>query len=194
MTKRHLFHTTIFVIIIYAVAIVIAFIFKAMLPSWVYDTYKDVLPLIIAMPAAYLAFCFQKRNSYMTALRSLWSNIIEAVQLAFDYTFIPTPTRENYAETLSKLSMAIDEVRGVFCNIDEKMLNGVGLYPFEPLKDVQDEIRKLGFGENVSIEKQKAARSKISKEWRELRAKFLLEFDRDVPTYPSSKYLIEPNN
>jgi hypothetical protein len=189
MIRRRLYHTTIFVIAIYAVAIFVAFIFKFTLPSWAYDTYKDVLPLIIAMPAAYLAFCFQKRNAYMQALRSLWSNIIAAVQLGYDYTFIPEPTREQYAETLSKFSMAVDEVRGVFCNIDVELKPPKGLYPFQPLKDIQDEIRILGFGNDVSIEKQKQTRAKINNEWKELQAKLLLEFDRDVPTYPSSKFL-----
>ncbi|HWT00054.1 MAG TPA: hypothetical protein VN256_07395 [Pyrinomonadaceae bacterium] len=177
-------------IAIYAVAIVVAFILKIKSFDRIYGTYKDVMPLIIAMPAAYLAFCFQKRSSYMQTLRSLWSHIIEAVQSAYEYTYAPAPTREQYATTLSKLSMAIDEVRGVFCNLDQEK-DGIGLYPFEPIKCIRDEIRKLGFGEEVSSEKQKRTRSTINEEWRELRGKFLLEFDRDIPTYPSSKYLIE---
>lgn len=188
MTRRRLYNATKLVIAIYAVALVAAFIFKFTLPKEFYETYKDVLPLVIAMPAAYLAFCFQKRNTYMQALRSLWTQIIMAVQLGFRYTYITKPTEEQYTETLSKLSVAIDEVRGVFCNIDEEK-DGVGLYPFEPLKEIHDKITKLGFGKDDELELQKKARSEINEKWKELRAKFLLEFDRDVPTYPSSKYL-----
>ena len=193
MTKRRLFRRTLLVIAIYALAIVAAFLIRAKFSEWIYGTYKDVLPLVIAMPAAYLAFCFQKRNNYMQALRSLWSNIIEAVQSAYEYTFTSEPTRDQYAETLSKLSMVIDEVRGVFSNIEIKK-DGIGLYPFEPLKDIRDEIRRLGYSENCAHEKQKQARLRISEEWRGLRSKFLLEFDREIPTYPQSKYLIDSKN
>src|SRR4029079_5856379 len=96
-----------------------------------YAAFKDLIPLVIAIPAAYLAFCFQRRNSYLQALRSLWSNMVGAVQAARTYTYTPEPSRELYSETLGKLGMVIEEVRGVFKNIPAKG-SPVGWYPFEP--------------------------------------------------------------
>jgi hypothetical protein len=58
----------------------------------VYATYKDLLPLLIAIPAAWLGYCFQRRTSYLAALRTLWENLIPAVQQAIHYTHLAQPT------------------------------------------------------------------------------------------------------
>jgi hypothetical protein len=84
----------------------------------------------------------------------------------------------------------IEEVRGVFKNVDEKDGKG-GLYPFEPLKTINREIANLGFGESVTPHKKQEARRIIVSEWKTLRSRFLLEFDRDFPTYPESRYLVK---
>jgi hypothetical protein len=48
----------------------------------VYATFKDLIPFVIAIPAAWLAFCFQRRASYIQQLRAFWSDLVEVVQLS----------------------------------------------------------------------------------------------------------------
>jgi hypothetical protein len=117
MTQRSLFRRTLGVIAVYAVAIGLGIYLRVIYPgpaSLAYETYKDLIPLIIAMPAAYLAFAFQRRTSYVQALRALWSTMVTAVQGARTYVRTDTPTRELYDQTLAGLSIAIEEARAVF--------------------------------------------------------------------------------
>jgi hypothetical protein len=112
-------------------------------PRGWYTLYKDLLALIIAIPAAYLAFAFQRRNSYLQALRELWRELIAGVSSALAYCDMTTPTEDAYRATLTKLSSAIEEVRGVFKNIPATGVRD-GWYPFEPVKQIYQAIRDLG--------------------------------------------------
>ncbi|MGI0015245.1 MAG: hypothetical protein ACREBU_17660, partial [Nitrososphaera sp.] len=127
---------------------------------------------------------------FIQVLRTLWLHMIDGAQAGFRYTYTPKPSPELYTETLSKLSIVIEEIRSVFKNVREKQGN-VGLYPFESMKEIHKTIEKLGYGERVTEALQREARNNINNQWKVLRSKFLLEFDRDSPTHPQSKYLIE---
>jgi hypothetical protein len=186
MNRHRLLLITSLVMAIYAVAIIIGF-FLSNYYSDLYRVYKDLALLIIAVPAAYLAYSFQRRTEYLKTLRDLWSHMISAVQNAIEYTHTSNPSEKLYSETLLELNIVIDQVRGVFKNADEK--NGsIGLYPFEPLKGIRKEIKNLGW-EDVSFDRKRDTRRKIINQWKELRYSFLREFDRDFATYPSSEYL-----
>jgi hypothetical protein len=190
MKRQKLLIVTSLVMIIYGIAILVGFLLSTYKPD-LYEMYKDLALLIIATPAAYLAYSFQKRTEFVKTLRDLWLHMIEAVQMSVEYTYNPNPSSE-LGKILTKLSLSIDEVRGVFKNVDEEDGKG-GLYPFESLKIIRKEMVKLGSKTASSDEQAHTqAREKILKEWRELRSKFLLELDRDFPTYPNSPYLIEP--
>ena len=149
--------------------------------------FKDLIPLIIAIPAAYLGFCFQRRSSYQQALRQLWTNLIASVQQAFQYTHLKRPSEKEYSETLLSLSVSIEEVRGVYSNLKVTKTYD-GLYPFESLKEIHDTISKLNFGDSDE-KKTEAARKKIAFYWKNLRKTFLSEFDRPVPTVFDSPYI-----
>ena len=41
-----------------------------------FDLYKSLVPLVIAVPTAWLAYAFQRRVSYLNALRDLWKQLI----------------------------------------------------------------------------------------------------------------------
>jgi hypothetical protein len=88
---------------------------------------------LVAVLAAYLGFCFQRRNSYLQALRDLWKILIPAVQRAVQYTHLEQPDPNEFSELMSELSTVIDSLRGIFKNIPGP---GVGLYPYEPIKDI----------------------------------------------------------
>ncbi|MBC8229309.1 hypothetical protein H8E77_07180 [bacterium] len=63
---------------------------KWMEDEW-YSFYKDILPIFIMIPAAYIAYAFQQRTSYLQALRNLWKQLIPAVQAAIQYTYLEEP-------------------------------------------------------------------------------------------------------
>jgi hypothetical protein len=153
----------------------------------VYSTYKDLVPILLGIPAAYLAYCFNLRNAHLQTLRSLWSNAIKAIQKARDYCYLRELTYPEYAATLGGLSAVIDEVRGVFKNLGETDKE-IGLYPFEPLKDIFKLVQALK-PETTTTEQQKhETKKRIDAHWRQLRTKFLRELERSEPDHPESRY------
>lgn len=80
----------------------------------VFGTFKDLIPLAIAVPAAWLGFCFQRRAAYLQQLRSYWSKLVDGVQSAAQYTHLEYPEQKDYSAVLQKMSVAIDETRALF--------------------------------------------------------------------------------
>jgi hypothetical protein len=190
VTKRSLNIRFQWVIWLYATALLAAVLlrmFDSTKDQLIYATFKDTIPLLIALPAAWLGYCLQRRSSYMQQLRSLWSKLVEAVQVANQYTFLHAPTQEQQVNVLQRLSIGIDEIRGVFMNLGEA--DGKrGLYPFEPLKEIHEAVLRVGFGPNVSSEQLEKLRTFIFEQWRAVRDELLKEFDREPPTYYHSHY------
>jgi hypothetical protein len=153
----------------------------------VFGTYKDLLPLFLGIAAAVLGFFAQRRAAYVQQLRVLWSKLVEAVVLAQQYTYIPNPTRDQFSEVQLKLSIAIEEVRGVFSNLDESDRKD-GLYPFEPLKDIYRQIEGLEFGDRFKAQEAEKCRKKIETLWKAMRKEISKEFDREEPTFPHSHW------
>jgi len=102
---------------------------------WLYSTFKDVVPLIIATPAVWLGYTLQRRNSYSRQLRNVWTSVIVAVQETNEYLDSKNSNTEKLSEIMVLLSSSIDEVRGVFANLDGE------LYPFEPIKQIYQLLR-----------------------------------------------------
>lgn len=197
MTAKSLRDILLLTIGIYAATIALGLLLRAWPAAGAataYATYKDLIPLIIAIPAAYLAFCFQRRNSYMQALRSLWDGTIKAVAAARTYTDTPRPPEQDYVGTLEALSVVIDQYRGVFRNLPTRQGHG-GWFPFEPIRQIYWEIRDLGYGEPVTEEMRQRARDRIEEMWKRSREQLLAEFDRDVPTSHHAEYVlpVSPN-
>ena len=154
----------------------------------IFSTFKDLLPLVIGIAAAWLGFCVQRRSAYQQQLRALWSKLVEAVQSAIQYTTLNTPTQQDHNASLLKLSVAIDEVRGVFCNIDESKREKRGYYPFEPIKDIYGLIENLGYGDSFKANEVEISRKQIFALWSDARSEILKEFDREEPTFPHSHW------
>lgn len=190
MTKIQLKLAILHVILIYIIAILLGFILKLNEPplsTSYYETFKDSIPFILAIPAAYLGFCFQKRMSYLQSLRSLWSKLVVSVNNAIQYTFLESPSQEQYSTVIVDLRIVIDELRGVYKNVNEKSQN-IGLYPYEPIKTIHEVICDLGFGE-LGEEKRNSARDSVYEYWKSIRSNFLEEFDRAEPTKIVSPYI-----
>ncbi len=190
MTRKQLLHVTYMVISIYALALGVGLILRIVgppTPTPYYETFKDLIPLILAIPAAYLGYCFQQRGSYLQSLRSLWSQLVIAINNAIQYTYLESTTQDQLGKTLTDLSIVTDELRGVYKNIGETS-KSVGLYPYEPIKDIHKTISELGFG-SLNENSRMTARRKIVGHWKSIRSNFLDEFDRAVPTKVVSPYV-----
>ena len=153
----------------------------------IFGTYKDLLPLFLGIAAVVLGFFAQRRAAYVQQLRVLWSKLVEAIVLAQQYTYTPNPTRDQFTVVQLKLSIAIEEVRGVFSNLDESDGKD-GLYPFEPLKDIYRQIERLEFGDRFKTQEAEKCRKKIETLWKAMRKEILKEFDREEPTFPHSHW------
>jgi hypothetical protein len=189
MTRRNLRNKIIVVILIYAVFIVIGsclYYFEPIGDCKLYIVFKDLILLWVAIPAAYLGDCFQRRAAFTDALRKMWANLINSVNQARQFTFDNSPTHQSYGAVLRALSESIDEVRGVYSNIDESK-SKIGIYPYESIKEIQAITSRLSF---TTYDKQKAdeARCAIDFHWGLVKSSFLFEFDRPVPTVVNTPY------
>jgi hypothetical protein len=190
MTRRRLSGITRSVVAIYASAIVVGVVLRLAFPgpaSPVYQTYRDLIPLIIALPAAFLAQAFQRRASYMQGLRSVWANMVNAVAAALTYAETPAPSKEQYVDVLRRLSAVIEELRGFYANVPSGMGPG-GWYPFEPVKQIHAVIRELGFGEAATPERRDEAQDEMYGMWKRVRERFVAELDVELPTHHHAAY------
>lgn len=152
-----------------------------------YATYKDIGLLIVAIPAAWLGYCFQRRQSYLRDMHDLWSKMVAAVQDAIQYTHLVTAEQKQFGAVLRTLSIAIDEMRATFSNLGEDEYT-IGLYPFESLKSIRRTVSSLGFGQ-IDPAKAALARCEIVHRWKELRRHFLAELERGIPRSADSPFL-----
>ena len=184
MTRTHLARIVRSIAVVYALAIAAGIGLRLASPasaSPVYQTYRDLIPLIIALPAAYLAQAFQRRASYVQGLRTLWSSMVGAIAAALAYTQTPAPSKEQFADVLRRLSGAIEEVRGFYANVPSG--SATGWYPFEPIKQIYDVMLALGFAETATDARRDEAHEAIFRLWKAARERFLRELDVELPTH-----------
>lgn len=192
MTKTRLVKNVLMVIACLSVLVLIAAIARFQLvgseitSGRIYDLLKDFSSVAIAIAAAYLAYCFQKRSDFISALRELWHAMIDAKNALIAYTQDANPTQAAFTNAYSALSRAIDQMRGVYRNVDETTKD-IGWFPFEPLHDMRKSLEALGFG--ISSEaRREAARQQIVDSWNALRPAFLKEFSTPNPTHSITSY------
>lgn len=110
-----------------------------------------------------------------------------ATNNAIQYTYLARPSSEQFGEILTELSIVTDELRCLYKNIGETSKN-IGLYPYEPIKDIHKIISDLGFGK-LDEKRRTSARKRVVGQWKSLRSSFLDEFDRAEPTKIVSRYI-----
>lgn len=184
MTKRKLmrsiFYTSLFYALVFFVGIAF-YVTGKNEDSTYFGIFKELFPIIAAFPLAYLGFCFQRRSNFHASMRLLWVNMIHAVNKSILYTTYRVEPEKEYLEALLLLSKSIDEVRGVYFNINESATD-IGSYPFESLKRIYNTIEQLSPGK-LDEEELKMANVKIRAHWQVIRKTFLTEFDRSEPTF-----------
>jgi hypothetical protein len=173
MTRRGLMLRISLAVVIYAVAIGVGCDLRFRFPKREdlhYVLYKDLVPLIVAIPAAWLAYCFQRRASYLQQLRAAWEEAVGAIRGAILYTHKARPSAEDRGAVLADLGAAIDQLRGLF--------RGAKASPFASMEAIRAEIEALGTVEEVTAARAEAARSAIQEFWEVASGRLLLEFDR----------------
>ncbi len=151
----------------------------------VYDYMKDMALVFVTVVAAYLASVFQKRHTFVEALRREWHDIIKAKSALFAFTQIEAPTQKDYVAAFCAISEGIDNMRSVYKNVGETG-SLVGLYPYEPLHDMRRALQTLEPRKNPTLSEQQRteARKAILESWYALREQFLEELDLEPPDHP----------
>ena len=189
MTRRELRRWVRLVIGFYVTVAMLAIGFRIQIPeqTGAYETFLDIIPLLVAFPAAWLGVCFQRRASFLKQLRDLWSSLIRSIQSSIQYTHLSNPSQGQFGSVMSELSCVIDDFRSVYSNLEEEE-GKPGFFPFESLKMIRKEISGLWYGEGFRRDECEAARGRIIKYWKTLRQPLLHEFDRHEPTHFDSPY------
>lgn len=183
MTKQKLLANVLGVISLLLILLLVAIFCRIYFRSEIsYSIIKDFTPLLISVAAAYLAYCFQRRQAFLVSLRDLWKEMVDAKIELVEYTHNIKTDQSSFRRTHRSLSKAIDLVRGVYKNVGETDKQ-LGLYPFEPLHDMRRSLDTLGFVD-VTHEKQLEARDEIIRSWNALRYVFLKEFSTPEPPHP----------
>ncbi len=144
-----------------------------------------LMPVPIVIAAAYLAHAFQQRSLYVQALRTLWSQIIVALNDLREYVDLPDPSLAQYAHAKRSISIVIDEMRGFYRNVGESEEH-IGYYPFEPLHDMRKALEALGH-DAPDVDQRADANEQIEQAWFALRQPFLAEFETPEPTSPITR-------
>jgi hypothetical protein len=188
MTRKTFLFNVRLVIGVYAVALFIAVALR-----WIdgsaqnipYNTFKDLVPIIITLPAAYITYCVQQRLSFLQFLRAAWSNVVKAVNGAIIYLQTERPTREEHIATLMALRVAIDEVRGIYKNVAEDAKSEThGFYPASPLLAIYQKLETRPARELTDADREDRAELswQLFDTWKKLRKVLLAELDRPQPT------------
>jgi hypothetical protein len=150
-----------------------------------YEFLRDMSLLIATGGVAYVANVYQKRSSFIEALKEEWRDIIAAKSALFSYTQIERPTLEQYLAAFCRLSETIDNMRSVYQNVGETD-DLIGIYPYVPLHDMRRALQTLDPRKNpdADAEARTLARDAILQSFYALRETFLEELDLEEPDHP----------
>ena len=151
----------------------------------VYEYLRDMSLLIATGGVAYVANVYQKRASFIEALKEEWRDIIVAKSALFSYTQLEQPTLDQYLTAFCKLSETIDNMRSVYQNVGETS-DLIGIYPYVPLHDMRRALQTLDprKAPNPGADARNLARDAILQSFYALRETFLEELDLEAPDHP----------
>lgn len=151
----------------------------------IYEYLRDMSLLIATGGVAYITNMFQKRTSFVEALKEEWRDIIATKSALFAYTQLERPTAEQYIATFCRLSETIDNMRSVYQNVGETH-DLIGLYPYAPLHDMRRALQTLDPRKNPNLDTQarNLVRDAILQSFYALRETFLEELDLEEPDHP----------
>ncbi len=142
-----------------------------------FELYKEISPVIVLLPVAWVGFCFQRRIAFVNDLRVFWPGLVDAVQRAIEYTRRDSGDRAEFERTLTALRSRIDDARALFRR-RRPIEEGTGKYPYEGITRMHDHFRDFGYCETVDRDTASAVRKEIVSQWQIVRGQLLREFDR----------------
>jgi len=150
-----------------------------------YEYLKDMALVFVTVVATALAGIYQRRQSFISALKEEWREIVEAKSRLYAYTRMSHPSEFDYIEAFTFISATIDNMRTVYANVGETE-SLIGLYPFSPLHDMRRALQTLDPSKNKAVteEQRKLARDGILQSFYALRETFLEELDLEPPDRP----------
>jgi hypothetical protein len=151
----------------------------------IYDYLKDMALVLVTVVATVLAGIYQRRQSFIAALKEEWRDIVKAKSALYAYTQLETPTRDDYIRAFLTLSETIDNMRTVYANVGETNTL-IGIYPFAPLHDMRRALQTLDPAKAATITaaERKLARDAILQSFYAIRESFLEELDLEPPDRP----------
>ena len=173
MTRHGLLFRICVALAVYAVAIAIGFDLRFRYPKREdlhYVLFKDLVPLVVAIPALWLAYCIQRRASYLQQLRAIWVETSAAARGVIRYTHLARTTSADHRAILDDLETAVEGVRCLFRPGRPSPASG--------LLAIIGEIERLGSGESVTMARSEVSRSAILDHWERTSNWLLHEFDR----------------
>jgi hypothetical protein len=176
------FRAAMVLIVTYLAALVaVGFWIKLHCSQDIYETFKDMIPVLIAIAAAALAGCIQRRIAFLSDIRKLYGQCVSAIESALQYTYIDQPGQLQFAAVHKELATTIELFRGSFRNADDSR-GRRGLFPFEALKAILEWHSYLGFGPSFKkIETPQVRRAMLDLWQQRLRPPVLAELDRWRP-------------
>ncbi len=149
-----------------------------------YEFIRDTSLLIVTVIAAYMAYIYQKRTTFLQNLREQWYEIVRAKAELIHYCHLEQPAVETYLAAARELSECIDKMRIVYSNVGETD-ELIGLYPYSPLHHMRLVMESLDPRKAAPTTLQRfEARGEIWDAFNVIREHFLDEFDIDEPSRP----------
>lgn len=151
----------------------------------IYDYLKDMALVFVTVVATFMAGVYQRRQSFIAALKEEWRDIIKAKSALVAYTQLDRPGRQDYMTAFLAISETIDNMRTVYRNVGETG-ELIGLYPFAPLHDMRRALQALDPAKSAGLDEdqRRLARDAILQSFYALRECFLEELDLDEPDRP----------
>lgn len=142
-----------------------------------FELFKELTPVVVLLPAAWIGYSFQRRISFVNDLRQFWPGLVEAVQRSVEYLRRDTGDRAEFERTLTALRSRIDDARALFRRTTATE-NGSGKYPYEGITRIHDMFQEFGLHDQTPADEAKRVRNEIVSEWQRVRGQILKEFDR----------------
>jgi hypothetical protein len=178
--RRLLFTAGSFVLIILAASFAEYYI-KSPSPTFIGSN----ATLFALLFAAYLAYVFQQRGKFVDELRSWWNGIVEAKSDFFIYCEKSSPSEEDFLKGFYKLSISMDTLRLIYCNVGRSGTNPKGYYPFEQVRDIIDLARSVGYNREPSAQDRTKAKLAIDIIFQSLRHAIQAEASASIPDHPT---------
>jgi hypothetical protein len=150
----------------------------------IYLFFKDMAPYLLLAIVPYITHVFQRRAKFVELLQDEWRRINTIKQDMISYCQRGVNDTNQFIEIYGRLSVAIDNMRVVFCNVGESK-EYIGLYPYETLHDFRRQLEAIDpRKKQVSVEDMRVASKNIVSSFQAFRDVFLIELRPVQPDFP----------